>query len=341
MHLSNIYGKIMIHQQIKLIFKYLLLASFLFHHSCSKQPEIPIKIKRLEQRLFSIPIDSITASIPLLEQQYGELFDLYNNRVICIGPSQNPEYHEELTRFLIDDHMNFAYKRVMEVYPDLKVLEGNLGKAFFNYQKECSGRLIPSVYSLISGFNQQMITTDTILAISLDKYLGRDEDMYIRLEIPKYMRHGMERKYLVSDCMKAWLYTEFPYNDSIDNVLANILYEGKVMYALHRLLPKTPDSLFFAYTPGQMHWCRNNTAQMWTYLVERKMLYSTDYLTINKLVGPAPFTSLFTPESPGRAVIWLGYKIIESYMKNNKVSLEALLENNDYQQILAKAKFRP
>jgi E3 ubiquitin-protein ligase DOA10 len=80
---------------------------------------------------------------------------------------------------------------------------------------------------------------------------------------------------------------------------------------------------------------------MWSFLAEKKLLYSTDQLTINKLTGPAPFTSLFTSESPGRAVIWLGYRIIESYMRNNKVSLEALLEDNDYQQILAKAKFRP
>ena len=338
MHKKNI---IISSQQMKVIIKLLLPASLLFFYSCRKQPEISLKINRLEQSLFTIPIDSISASIPRLEQQYGELFDLYNNMVICIGSSINPDYPEELTMFLTDKYMNLTYKRVMEVYPDLKDIETGLGKFFFNYQKEFPQRVIPSVYTLISGFNQSMITADTILAIALDKYLGRNDDIYSRMEVPKYLRYGMERKYLVPDCVKAWLYTEFPNNDSIDNVLVNILYEGKVMYALHRLLPNTLDSLFFGFTPDQMRWCRNNTVQMWTFLVEKKMLYSTDYLTISKLIGPAPFTALFTPESPGRAVIWLGYRIIESYMKNNKVSLEALLEDKDYQQILAKAKFRP
>ena len=229
----------------------------------------------------------------------------------------------------------------MEVYPDLKDIERGLGRAFYNYRKEFPERVIPAVYTLMSGFNQSMVTADTILAIALDKYLGRDEEMYIKLELPNYQRQTMERKNLVSDCMKAWIWTEFPYNDSIDNVLANILYEGKVMYALQQLLPETPESLIFGYTPVQMRWCRDNTAQMWTFLVENKLLYSTDYLTISKLISPAPFCSLFTRESPGQAAVWLGYRIISSYMKRNSVTLEALLQDNDYQQILAKARFKP
>ena len=325
---------------MKVFFKYLLPFAILFFHSCRKQPEIPVKISRLEQSLFSTPIASIQESIPLLEQQYGELLDLYSILMFRTTP-QNPNYTEALTGFLSDEHMNLAYKRVMEVFPNLKDIETGLGRAFFNYQREFPERVIPSVSTLISGFGESIIVADTILAIALDNYLGKNEDMYFMLGLPNYRRQTMDRKYIVPNCMKEWISTEFSYNDSIDNVLTNILYEGKVMYALHRLLPHTPDSLLFGFTPGQMRWCRNNTKEMWTFLVERKMLYLTDYLTINKLVGPAPFTSLFTRESPGRAVVWLGYRIIESYMKQEKVTLEALFKDNDYQQILTKARFRP
>ena len=330
--------KTILHSPLSII-HYLLLAAILFN-SCRQQPEIPIKIDRLEQSLFTIPIDSIPAAIPRLEQQYGELFDLYSGLMFRITP-RDPQFPEELTRFLTDYHMNLAYKRVMEVYPDLKNIETGLSRAFSNYRKEFPEKIIPSVYTLISGFNQSMITSDSILAIALDKYLGRNEDMYFRLDIANYQRYTMDPKYVVADCMKAWLYTEFPGSDSIDHVLANILYEGKIMYVLHSLLPNTPDSLLFGYTPEQVRWCRNNTTQMYTFLVEKKMLYATDYFTISKLIGPAPFCALFTRESPGRAVVWLGYQIIASYMRNNKVTLEALLLDNDYQQILAKARFKP
>ena len=317
------------------------LAALLFFHSCSRQPEVQVKITRLEQSLFTIPVDSIPAFIPRLEEQYGELLDLYSNGVIYIGSPKDPEYSEELTKFLTDSNMNLVYKRVMEVYPNLKDVETGLSKAFSNYRNVFPDRVIPSVYTLISGFNQSMIIADTILAIALDKYLGKNEEMYFMLDVANYQRQTMDRKYLTTDCMKAWLYSEFPPNDSIDNVLSNILYEGKIMYAMRQLFPQTPDSLLFGYTPGQMHWCRDNTVQMWTYMVEKRMLYATDHLTISKLVGQAPFTSLFSRESPGRAAVWLGYQIIFSYMKHNKTTLEALLLNKDDQQILAKARFKP
>ena len=70
---------------------HLSLAVLLFH-SCRQQPETPLKISRLEQSLFTIPIDSIPVFIPRLEQQYGELFDLYSSQVICIGLPQNPQF---------------------------------------------------------------------------------------------------------------------------------------------------------------------------------------------------------------------------------------------------------
>ena len=318
------------------------LSAILFFNSCHrKQGAVQVKIARLEQSLFTIPVDSIPASIPRLEKQYGELLDLYSNGVIYIGSPKNPEYPEELTKFLTDTTMNLVYKRIMEVYPNLKDVETGLSKAFSNYRNTFPNRVIPSVYTLMSGFNQSMITADSILAIALDKYLGKNEEMYFMLGIANYQRQTMDRKYLATDCMKAWLYSEFPQNDSIDNVLSNILYEGKIMYAMRQIFPQTPDSLIFGYTPVQMQWCRNNTAQMWSFMVEKKMLYNTDQLNISKLVGQAPYTSLFTRESPGRAAVWLVYQIIDSYMKHNKTTLEALLLNKDDQYILSKAKFRP
>jgi len=310
-------------------------------HSCRKQPEIPMSIGRMEQSLFTIPVDNVAEYIPRLKLQYGELFDLYCSRVISIGSPGSPGFPEELTKFLTDSSMNIVYRRVMEVYPDLKDIESSLGRAFYNYRMELPDMPIPSVYTIMSGFNQSIVTADTVLAIALDKYLGKDEEMYLMIGTSRYIAQTMDRKYLPADCMRAWVYTEFPFYNSANNVLNNILYEGKVMYAVHRLLPNTPDSIIFGFTPAQMRWCQNNAAQMWTSLIENRVLFSTDHLLISKLIDPSPFTSTFSNESPGRAAVWLGYQIITSYMKRNRVSLEQLLSDNDYPQLLDKARFRP
>jgi hypothetical protein len=60
------------------------------------------------------------------------------------------------------------------------------------------------------------------------------------------------------------------------------------------------------------------------------------------LIDEAPFTSYFSNESPGRASIWLGFRIVESYMKNNKnVALSGLMGNTDVQTIMEKARYNP
>ncbi|MDR3093266.1 MAG: hypothetical protein LBU62_01305 [Bacteroidales bacterium] len=308
---------------------------------CSPTQEVEITIDRLEQSLFTIPIDSVPEAIPKWQQHYGTLFELYNRGILAIGSSYDPQYPQRLVEFLTDPHIHAACRKVMEYYPVVTDLEKNLSAAFSEYHRHFPERTIPSVYTLISGFNQSMIVDEGILAISLDKYLGANEEFYARLEIPVYQRRLMDKPYIVPDCMKAIAYTDYPDTDTVNNVLSNILYEGKIAWFTRQMLPNAPDSLIFGYTTDQLKWCKNNTRQMWTYLVEKKMLYRTDYLMISKLVGPAPFTSLFTRESPGRATVWVGYQIIESYMKHTNLSLEELMDNNDWIGILNKAKFKP
>jgi len=58
--------------------------------------------------------------------------------------------------------------------------------------------------------------------------------------------------------------------------------------------------------------------------------------------GRGTFTSYFSKESPGRAAVWLGFRIIESYMmKNKNNSLADIMKDTDIQGILEKARYNP
>ena len=108
------------------------------------------------------------------------------------------------------------------------------------------------------------------------------------------------------------------------------------------MMPEINDTVLFGFTEGQMKFCRNNERQMWQYLIEHDLLFSTDQFTIRKLTGEAPFTTYFTNESPGRAAIWLGFRIIESYITRNKgISLATMMDNTDIQGLLEAAKYDP
>jgi uncharacterized protein YjaZ len=108
------------------------------------------------------------------------------------------------------------------------------------------------------------------------------------------------------------------------------------------MLSETVDEIIFGFTPDQMKFCKNNESQMWQYLIENDLLFKSDQFTIRKLTGEAPFTSYFTNESPGRAAVWLGFRIVESYMmKNPGINIEELMKDTDVQGILEKAKYSP
>ncbi len=327
-----------------------IVCTMLFFLCCQSDPHAiklilldpPIEIKRLDRDLFAVNIDSVSAEAAYLNHKYSEFFHLYNHMVIRLGSPDAAAYPEYLKSFLTDFDMFNLSQEVNRVFPDLDFLEEELNEAFSRYKHYLPGYSIPSVFTFIGGFNQSMVTTDTILGIGLDKYLGSENVFYIRLQMAQYIRYNMHPAKISSDCMRAWAMTEFEYNDQTDNLISQMIYHGRVMYFTDYMLPYQHDTLKTGFTSAQLEWCRRNESSMWTYLVERKLLFTTDLRAINKFVGEAPFTGDFTNESPGRAAVWLGWQIVNSYMNRNRdVSLQELMEETDYMKIFNKARYKP
>jgi hypothetical protein len=301
-----------------------------------------MKITRFETDLFALDFDSIPENVPRLYEKYGDFFDLYNYRIINIGGARQVTYPDYLKSFLTDHLNNQVYRETMRVYPDLTRLEQSLTRAFRRYSVHFPGMEIPKVYSFISRFNQSIVTAGGILGVGLDNYLGRDCEFYPRLGRHQYQILNMHPGKIPSDCMMGWAMTEFEYNDSVDNLLSSMIYNGMMAYFTKWMLPEEPDSLIMGFTEGQMRFCRNNEARMWEYLVENKLLFQTDRMTVLKFTGNGPFTGDFSPESPARAAVWIGWRIVEQYMRRNQEkSLAELMRTRDYQKILTLSKYNP
>ena len=303
-----------------------------------------IEIKRLENDLFNINPDKIIPTVPLLRQKYNGFLQLFSY-VINTGDINDSSFGDFLVRFCTDKQNNDVYALTMKIYPEIKQIESDLQKAFRYYLYYFPGRKVPGVFTCITGFNNSIITGDSVLGIGLDRYLGADCEYYQRLEIYKYMAARMTPMDIVPDCMYGWASSEWDFSTAkypADNVLSEIIHNGKLKYFEKCMLPESSDEIVFGFTSDQMKFCWNNEGQMWQYLIENDLLFKTDQFTIRKLTGEAPFTSFFTNESPGRASVWLGFRIVESYMmKNPGVKMEDLMNNTDVQSLLEKAKYRP
>lgn len=304
--------------------------------------ELEIEIKRFEQDLFMVNLDSIAQSVPGFYQRYGDFFDLYNYRIINIGGARQVTYPDYLRTFLTDYLNHEVYLETMQVFPELDYLELILTDAFKRYIHHFPGMEVPRIYSFISRFNRSIVSAEGILGIGLDNYLGADSDYYPRLGLNEYQILNMHPGKLPADCLMGWAMTEFEYNDSVDNVLSNMIYLGKMACFTKWMLPEEPDSLIMGFTRGQMTFCKNNEAKMWEYIVENKILFETGRISIQKYTGEGPFTSDFTPESPARASVWLGWRIVEEYLRRNpEVKLKDLMTDDDYQKILTLSKYNP
>ena len=328
----------------------IILVLAIYFQGCRQHPyrtdiegiKLDLEIHRFEVELFSLDLDSIPEAIPRLESRYGDFFDIFNYRIINIGGADQPAYPDYLKSFLTDYLNNEVYRVTMSVFPDLADLEDKLSDAFRRYQYHFPEMPVPLVYSFISRFNQSIVTSDGLLAVGLDNYLGRDTEFYRRLARPQYQINNMHPGKIPSDCMLGWGITEFEYNDSVNNVLSNMIYHGRNAYFAKWMLPEEPDSLIMGFTAGQMQFCRNNEARMWEYLVEEKILFETDRMTIQKFTGSGPFTSDFTRESPARAAVWIGWRIVEDYMRyNSMLTLRELMNEQDYMKVLTRSRYNP
>ena len=194
-----------------------------------------------------------------------------------------------------------------------------------------------------------LLLDEGFLGISLDRYLGGDAGYYDQLGIPRYMQRKMVPEKIPSDCFYAIAQTEFPFfpppEDSVKvrkNVINQMIYEGKLLYFIRAMMPREKDEILLGFTSDQLKWCRMNEGRMWAYLIENNLLFSTDYLTINKLTRDAPFTSYFPQESPGKAANWIGWQIVKDYMSSHaQVTLKELMNNYNYQEILDESGYNP
>lgn len=307
-----------------------------------KEEDGYIRIERFDRDLFALDRNNLEQEVDSLSRKYSPFFDLYSNYVVKMGEIGTPEFKANLELFFADTSMAQLYDSIQLKFPDMKRSEKLLTKGFDAFKKNFPGHQVPRIIASINGFNQSIVIGEGVIGIGLDKYLGANFTFYRYLGIYPYLLPHMVPERIPGDVMHSFALSEFPFNDSVDNLLANMIYEGRALYFTKQLMPSLPDSLLMGYSKAQLNWCKSNESAMWTYLAERKLLFNLERLTIRKFVGEAPFTVAFTNESPGQACVWIGWQIVNSFMKKNKdISLKDLMEMTDYQHILNTSGYIP
>ncbi len=326
-----------------------VIVFFIIRHFISKDPldvdvsdiELSIEVERFDLDLQKVLDGDAYENIEKLNEKYADFFEVYNYDIISIGGVENSSYLTYLETFLNDYSVTEASKIVKEKYQDMSLVNEELTNGFKHLLYYYPEVKIPRIVSFVAGFNHSVVVTGDFIGIGLDKYLGSDCELYNMLDIPEYAKAEMTKEQIAIDVMTAWVDDQYPFIPKSENLLEYMIYNGRRQYFLDAMYPEFSESRKNKFTANQLSFCEHFERDMWTGLIENKLLFVTDYFTIRKFVENAPFTAQFGPDSPPRTVNWLGLQIIKAYVKNNSVSLSELMNETDYQKILNDSGYDP
>ena len=302
----------------------------------SKLPEIQVNVKRYGKAIFEIDTSKMVEGLKSIKPDYPLFLDANLDDTSNVN---------QIKRFISDTALIRIYNKTDEVFPDNKYLNENLS-SLFNYMKYHFPQIsLPEyVYTYVSGlqFESPVFIQDSIMIIGLDLYLGGDFNPYYSLGLPKYKISCMRPEILDIDVAKQF-YNQYLMRRTIQNTLLDrMISAGKLMYYLDMVLPYSADSLKICYTSDQLEWCDDNEENIWAFLIDNELLFSTDYKSQSKLMVDGPFTTGFSKRSPARIGVWLGWQIVRDYMENNpQTDIKELLNISDSQTLLHDSGYKP
>lgn len=332
--------------------KSLFLLSFAFFFSCNsnrwevetEKVNLQLETNRFELDLFNLAADGLTnEEVKALKKQYSNFFPLYTEGIMQFGTANSSYIAEGLTSFTQNEDILALFNDVEEAFPENSLTNKwkQLEDGFKRYHYYFPQRIVPEVHTMIAAFNYSTAVADSVLAIGIEMYMGADYELYSVVGIPKYKSKNFTIDYILTDAMNAWLSTEFEVEGG-KNLLEQMIYRGKIAYVTKALLPESELAYVFNYNQDDLTWCEKNESGIWSHFVDMELLFATESNQIRKYMGDAPFVTGFPEGSPGRVGHWVGYRIVEAFMDNNKeVGLSDLMQITDANRVLRKSKYKP
>ena len=310
------------------------IATVLF--SCDKKSktekaieEIPVDIKlhRFEQAFF----DSKPQDLAVVKTEYPDFFPTDTPDEVWLEKLQNPQWRE------LYSEVEKKYKNFNDEQTQIEALFKSIKYYFPTVQP-------PNIYTAIGemDYNNKVIYANDKLIIALEMYLGRKHKYYS--EFPEYITQNFEQSQLLPDIVTSFANGTIPV-DKEKTLLADMVYYGKELYLKDILLSKeTTDSQKIGYTDDQIKWSQENESYIWTYFIEKQLLYNTSPKLKAQFIELAPFSKFYLEidnESPGRIGQWIGWQIVRSYMeRNSKTTIQQLLKM-PATQVFEQSNYKP
>lgn len=275
-----------------------------------------------------------------VEQQLrGELLE---------GLARDTLLANNLIPLLSDSIMGVILDTIQQVFPEDFPFKERLTPPLKRLKKHFPEIELPQFRTHANGFLasgtvnsvDQVIPLPQYFSFGLHYFLGRG--FPYPPNIPQYIRNRFSSDFLevhMAREIATGMVQPLP-RDRQPKLIEKMVHEGIKQYFIKALLPNEPDSLLFFYTPRQMEWASLYEQNIYKDLLPN--LYSEDFTMHRDYLTDKPYTTHLSIESAPRIGVYMGTKVVESYMKKNPdIDLAQLCETTDYLGIFKAAKYKP
>lgn len=262
--------------------------------------------------------------------------------VLRLGSAGDDSLGEKLRRFYADTTLVRLRADVGRKFGNFAPYERELREAFARLRRVCPDMPLPTVYTLNSAFRQSIVVSDRLLGISLDKYMGADYPLYRRYFQP-CQRVGLDPSRLPQDCLVYYLMARYAPDAGSGSLtfLEEMLMRGKIYWAVARVL-ELPLTEAASACPKSQAWYAAHEREAWAALSRPGLLAGHDTSLLGPLLDFTTPQGYFADPYSRGVGLWIGLRIIDSYMKNHPdTSIAELLEMTDCRELLDAAGYQP
>ena len=304
---------------------------------------VEVEIVRFDNAQLAVRPDSVKQDIEQLYANYELFMPIFVEGILGLQTEDTAYLCEMYAQFLTDTVMGFAQTNTtaQELFTNVDSLQEALNTGFSRLHFLYPEWEIPTLYLFVSGFNSSVMYYENIMGVGVDMYLGSDYPYYNQV-VYDYQKQTMRKSCVAGDVLSMYLAYNIPYNSKYNRLLEQMIFRGKQLFLLAQLLPNEPVWEVIGYSKEQWDWCEQYEQAIWNRIMQKRDLFKTESNVLSSYMNDGPFTAEVTQDSPGRLGVWVGWRIVDSYMRNNKdVTLRELMNENDAQKILEQSYYKP
>lgn len=307
----------------------------------TEQKEEEISVLRYDKLLGEYVRSNSFSAMQKLTMDYRMPTKILIEDVLAIGTVKDDTIAQRLQKFYSDTTLIRLMEDVEAKFPNLEEVEKGLTKGFKKLKKEVPDTKVPFIYSQVSAFNESIVLVDSLLGISLDKYMGEDYPLYKRFYYD-YQCRSMRPERIVPDCFVFYLLSRYGMVYHEGTCLIDLmLHSGKINYVMQNLLGYDNIGEAMGYSKEENAWCKENEQAIWDYICSNDHLHARDPMVIRYYMKPAPAVEMLGGRAPALIGTWIGARIVASYMKKHKdMKLKDLLDFTDYHRMLDESNYQ-